>query len=484
MNTLEHTYETVIGLEVHVQLSTQSKAFCRDDAAFGAAPNTRVSPVSLGHPGTLPMPNRQHFAFAVRLGLALGSQIQLINTFDRKNYFYADLPKGYQITQDGRPICVGGALSVRLQGETKPIRIHHIHIEEDAGKSMHDQVPDASLIDLNRAGVPLLEIVTEPDLRSAEEVDAFMSAMRRLVRYLEISDGNMEQGSMRCDVNVSVRPEGSAKLGNRCEIKNLNSMRFARRAIAFETRRQIALVESGAPVVQQTLHFDPDTGATSPLRSKEEAHDYRYFPEPDIPPVVLRPEYVESIRAQLPPLPEKLYADFRNDYQLSDYDAAILVEEKSVAMYFLAFCAATPHFKAAANLIINRIMPWCEEQKCPITHFPVTMAVLADMLELVESNRLSHSTALQKLLPALMENPQQGALQMAESMNLMQVGDADFIGSLIEEILQAFPDKVAEYKKGKKGLQGFFLGELMRRSGGKADPKAATVILVQKLEKP
>lgn len=484
MNALKPSYETVIGLEVHVQLNTLSKAFCGDNAAFGAAPNTQISPVSLGHPGTLPMPNRQHIAFAVRLGLALGSHIQLINTFDRKNYFYADLPKGYQITQDSRPICVGGALSVRLQGETKSIRIHHIHMEEDAGKSMHDQAPDASLIDLNRAGVPLLEIVTEPDLRSAEEVDAFMSAMRRLVRYLEISDGNMEQGSMRCDVNVSVRPEGSAKLGNRCEIKNLNSMRFARRAIAFETHRQITLLESGVPIAQQTLHFDPDTGATSPLRSKEEAHDYRYFPEPDIPPVVLRPEYVESIRAQLPPLPEKLYSDFRSDYQLSDYDAAILVEEKSVAMYFLAFCAATPHFKAAANLIINRIMPWCEEQKCPITHFPVAVAVLAEMLELVESNRLSHSTALQKLLPALMENPQQGALQMAESMNLMQVGDADFIGSLIEEILQAFPDKVAEYRKGKKGLQGFFLGELMRRSGGKADPKAATAILIQKLEKP
>lgn len=484
MNALKPSYETVIGLEVHVQLNTLSKAFCGDDAAFGGAPNTRISPVSLGHPGTLPVPNKQQIAFAIRLGLALGSQIQRINTFDRKNYFYADLPKGYQITQDKHPICVGGKLPVRLQGETRYIRIHHIHMEEDAGKSMHDQLPDVSLIDLNRAGVPLLEIVTEPDLHSAEEVDAFMNAMRRLVRYLEISDGNMEQGSMRCDVNVSVRPKGATQLGNRCEIKNLNSMRFARRAIAYETSRQIELVESGAQVEQQTLHFDPETGTTSPLRSKEDAHDYRYFPEPDIPPVVLSSEYIASIQAQMPPLPDILYADFRSKFQLSDYDASILTEEKTVALFFDELCKFSPHFKAVANLVINKIMPWCEEQKCAIDEFPVPMKTLAEMMELVQGERLSHSAAFQKLWPAMLENPEQSALQLAESLNLMQVGDADFLEALIEEILQAYPDKAAAYRKGKKGLQGFFLGELMRRSGGKADPKAAAALLTQKLEKP
>jgi aspartyl-tRNA(Asn)/glutamyl-tRNA(Gln) amidotransferase subunit B len=483
MSALKTSYETVIGLEAHVQLNTLSKAFSGDAAAFGGAPNTQVSPISLGHPGTLPMPNKQHIAYAVRLGLALGSRIQHFSTFDRKNYFYADLPKGYQITQDKYPICIGGGLRIRLQDGPKVIRIHHIHMEEDAGKSMHDQLPGNSLIDLNRAGVPLLEIVTEPDLHSAEEVDAFMNAMRRLVRYLEISDGNMEQGSLRCDVNVSVRPEGSLKLGNRCEIKNLNSMRFARRAIAYETRRQIELVDAGALVEQQTLHFDAESGTTSPLRSKEEAQDYRYFPEPDIPPVVLSAEFIDSIRAKMPPLPDALHEACCSKFQLSDYDASMLTEEKSVALYFVEFCKISPHFKAAANLVINKIMPWCEENKCTVSAFPVPLSALAEMLDLVQCNRLSHSAAFQKLLPAMVENPTETPLQMAESMNLMQVADTDFLEALVSDIMQAYPDKVAEYRKGKKGLHGFFVSELMRRSGGKADPKASSIVLIQKLEK-
>ncbi|RME95530.1 MAG: Asp-tRNA(Asn)/Glu-tRNA(Gln) amidotransferase subunit GatB, partial [Bacteroidetes bacterium] len=285
-------YETIIGLEIHVQLSTRSKAFCGDEIRFGAEPNTLVSPISLGHPGTLPRLNFHHLEYAIRLGLALGSTINLRHSFDRKNYFYADLPKGYQITQDALPICVGGSLAVQVGGEEKHIRIHHIHMEEDAGKSMHDSADPYSYIDLNRAGTPLLEIVTEPDLRSAEEVDAMMSAMRQLVQYLDISDGNMQEGNMRCDVNVSIRPQGSTTLGNRCEIKNLNSMRYARKAIEYEVHRQIDLVENGQTVAQVTLNFDPNTGVTFPLRTKEDAHDYRYFPDPDIPPVVLTQEYV------------------------------------------------------------------------------------------------------------------------------------------------------------------------------------------------
>lgn len=482
MTKTTDTYETVIGLEVHVQLSTRSKAFCADDAAFGGEPNTRVSAISLGHPGTLPLLNREQVAYAVRLGLALGSRINRINTFDRKNYFYADLPKGYQITQDRLPICTGGALDIWVNNEPKSVRIHHIHMEEDAGKSMHDQLPDASLIDLNRAGVPLLEVVTEPDLRSPDEVDAFMSAMRRLVRYLEISDGNMEQGSMRCDVNVSVRRKGASAFGTRCEIKNLNSMRFARRAIEYEAQRQVALIESGGRVIQQTLNFDPDTGITAPLRSKEDAHDYRYFPEPDLPPVVLDESYIASIQAQLPPLPAALYRRFRSDYGLSDYDTALLTEEKPVALYFMELCRHTPHVKAVANLVINKILPWRDEARLPVEQFPVAPAGLAEMIEMIASGQLSNTAAYQRLLPAMMEAPERSPAEMARELNLLQSGDSDFLSRIVDEVLAAHPDKVAQYRKGKKGLQGFFMGEIMRLSKGKADPKAVTSLLTQKLD--
>lgn len=313
-------YEVVIGLETHVQLATHSKAFCGDDARFGGEPNTHISTISLGHPGTLPHLNKRQIEFAVRLGLALGCQINLRSTFDRKNYFYADLPKGYQITQDRLPICVGGSLRISTKDGDKEVQIHHIHMEEDAGKSIHDLDPNDSLIDLNRAGVPLLEIVTEPDLRSADEVDAYMTAMRQLVRYLEISDGNMEEGSLRCDCNVSIRRLGDTHLNARCEIKNMNSMRFARRAIEYEVSRQAQIMEAGGKIAQQTLNFDPETGTTSPLRSKEDAHDYRYFPEPDLPPVVILPEYLEAIKMQMPPLPWELLEQFKNEYGLTDYE--------------------------------------------------------------------------------------------------------------------------------------------------------------------
>ncbi|HRK83927.1 MAG TPA: Asp-tRNA(Asn)/Glu-tRNA(Gln) amidotransferase subunit GatB [Saprospiraceae bacterium] len=482
MTAATASYETVIGLEVHVQLATHSKAFCGDDASFGGGPNTHVGAISLGHPGTLPMLNRRQVEFAVRLGLALGSRINPRNAFDRKNYFYADLPKGYQITQDRQPVCIGGALEIRVGHQSKSVRIHHIHIEEDAGKSMHDQDAHNSLIDLNRAGVPLLEIVTEPDLRSGEEVDAFMTAMRRLVRYLEISDGNMEQGSMRCDVNVSVRPQGETRFGTRCEVKNLNSMKFARQAIDYETQRQVNLIESGGQVEQNTLHFDPATGITSPLRSKEDAHDYRYFPDPDLPPVVLDEAYIEGVRAQMPPLPQQLFEQFTQQYNLSEYDAALLTEEKPVALYFIELCRHTPHVKAAANLIINKIMPWRDEHKAGIEAYPVSQERLAGMLELVAGGQVSNTAAWQNLLPAMMEKPESGAPELAQMLGLLQTNDESFLSEIIDQALAANPNKVAEYRKGKKGLQGFFMGEIMRLSKGKADPKAATPLLLQKLD--
>jgi aspartyl-tRNA(Asn)/glutamyl-tRNA(Gln) amidotransferase subunit B len=475
-------YELVIGLEVHVQLSTDSKAFCADDTTFGGAPNSHVSAISLGHPGTLPRLNERQVAFAVRLGLALGSKISPVTTFDRKNYFYADLPKGYQITQDGQPICIGGTLPVQVDGKTKHIRIHHIHMEEDAGKSIHDQDPNHSLIDLNRAGVPLLEVVTEPDFRSAEEVDAFMTGMRQLVRYLEISDGNMEEGSMRCDCNVSVRPKGEEKLGERCEIKNLNSMRYARKAIAYEFKRQIDLIEAGGKVEQQTLNFDPETGVTAPLRSKEDAHDYRYFPEPDLPPVVLEDEQLQAWKAAMPALPWELFEQLQKGYGLSTYDARLLTEEKATALFYLALAKQTKNYKAAANLIINKVQPYCQEEGIHMEQFPVRPLALAAFIQLIDSGAVSNTMAYQRIFPELVAHPAEAPKAIAQRLNLIQSADSNFLEKLVDEAIAAFPDKVAAYRKGKKGLLGFFMGEVMRQSRGKAEPKATNKLLREKLE--
>ncbi|MCB0584248.1 MAG: Asp-tRNA(Asn)/Glu-tRNA(Gln) amidotransferase subunit GatB [Phaeodactylibacter sp.] len=474
-------YETVIGLEIHAQLSTRSKAFCGDDASFGGDPNTHISPISLGHPGTLPRLNEKQVEYAVRLGLALGSEISLFNAFDRKNYFYADLPKGYQITQDRAPICIGGSLKIRVGEEEKTIRIHHIHMEEDAGKSMHDSEEPYSLIDLNRAGVPLLEIVSEPDLRSAEEVDAYMSAMRQLLRYLDISDGNMEQGSMRCDCNVSVRLKGSETLGERCEIKNLNSMRYARRAINYEVKRQIGLIESGGRVEQQTLNFDPASGVTAPLRDKEDAHDYRYFPEPDLPPVVLAPEYVEKIKQSLPALPWELYHRFQQEYGLPEYDANLLTQEQPAALFFLALCQHTTNFKAASNLIINKITPYCNEKGIGIDAFPAGHPHLAAFIQLIDEGKVASAVAYQHIFPVMAAEPERSPLEIARSLNLIQTSDENLLEKLVDDALAGNPAEVERYRKGKKGLIGFFMGEVMKASKGKADPKVVGKLLREKL---
>ncbi len=475
-------WELIIGLEVHVQLNTRSKAFCGDATTFGAPPNTQTSPVSLGHPGTLPRLNEAQVRAAVKLGLALGSTIAVRTAFDRKNYFYTDLPKGYQITQDAVPICGGGVLPIKLGDQWKEVGIHHIHMEEDAGKSIHDQDPEHSLIDLNRTGVPLLEVVTEPELHSADEVDAFMSAMRQLVRYLGISDGNMEQGSLRCDVNISVRPKGSTTYGTRCEVKNLNSMRHARRAIAYEASRQIALLESGQPVGRYTLHFDAATGRTSPLRDKEAAHDYRYFPEPDLPPLALSASFIESVRAELPPLPKALYEWMRISCGLGDYEATLLSEQLDTALFFRALTQHTPHHHKAANLVINKVLPWCKAKGITLSDFPVPQTSLAELIELVVVGVISHTVAWQELFELLCEAPHQHPKDLAQAHDLVQQSDGDALKAIATEVLAAWPDKVVAYQKGKKGLIGFFMGQLMRRMRGKADPKRANQILRQLLE--
>ncbi len=475
-------YETVIGLEVHIQLATESKAFCTDPTSFGAAPNTQISPVSLGHPGTLPRMNKRQIEYAVKLGLALGCEINRENQFARKNYFYVDLPKGYQITQDDLPICVGGSLKIRLENSTKDIRIHRIHMEEDAGKSIHDQAPKHSLVDLNRAGVPLLEMVSEPDFRSSEEVYSYMSEVRKIVRYLGISDGNMEEGSLRCDVNVSVRKKGDTKLGTRCEVKNVNSLRYAKRAVEFEFKRQVDIIEAGGTITQSTLNFDPATGRTSPMREKENAHDYRYFTDPDLPPVILTDEFIEDVRASLPPLPEQLVQQFTKELGLPEYDALVLTEERSMAEFYLALIKHTKQYKTASNWVINIIKAYLNEEDISIEEFPLSPRTIAALMALVESKKVSFAAASQKLFPALTKQPQQEPEALAKSLNLMQDSDAGSIEHFVDQALAKFPDKVKAYKKGKKGVIGLFMGEVMKLSRGKANPQLANQLLRKKLE--
>lgn len=500
-------YETVIGLETHVQLATASKAFCADRNRFGTDPNRNISPISLGYPGTLPMLNKEQVHFAVKLGLALGCKITPRSTFDRKNYFYADLPKGYQTTQDESPICIGGSLPLRqmhshipkqsaadrmpgdhidLQANPAPataprsVAIHHIHMEEDAGKSIHAAGEAHTRVDLNRAGTPLLEIVTDPDLRSAEEVDAFMSGMRRLVRWLGVSDGNMQEGSLRCDVNVSVRPEGQAEFGTRCEIKNMNSMKFARQAVAYEVERQIGLLEAGESVRQQTRQFDPTTGTTSPLRDKEDAHDYRYFPDPDLPPVLLTQSYIEEIRRELGTLPWQAFEHLMQEYQLDPSDADLLTEERATYETFLLYADASPSVRDLAKLWLNRLGPWLTEQGLSPGELPLGPEQIATFQEIILAGDVASAAATSKLLPALLQFPGDPH-RRAEELGLIQNTDTDFLATLVDEIITAFPDKVAAYQGGKKGLIGFFMGEVMKRSKGSAGPKETRELLQKKL---
>ena len=472
-------YETVIGLEVHVQLNTQTKAFCADAAAYGGAPNTHISTISMAHPGTLPRVNEQAIKYAVRLGLALGCKITRDTRFDRKNYFYADLPKGFQTTQDSHPICVGGSLKI---GD-RNIRLHHIHMEEDAGKSIHDIDPKHSLIDLNRAGVPLLEVVTEPDLRSADEAAEFITQLRQIVRYLDICDGNMQEGSIRCDCNVSVRLKGETEYGTRCEIKNINSMRNAKRAIEYEARRQIKIIEKGGEIDQETRAFDAQAGHTDVvLRTKENAHDYRYFPEPDLLPVVLTEEYIDDIRVNMPLLPHQIHAELMEKYGLSDYDANVLLEEKENVVFYKKITNYTKNYKAAANWQTNIIQAYLNDNQLTISEFNLNPETIAELIQLVYDDKLSNAAAAQKVFPELVKQPNTPPLELAKKLNLIQDSDEGNIEAIVDAVIAKFPDKVKAYQKGKKGLIGMFMGEVMRASGGKVNPKVANRLLQEKLK--
>jgi aspartyl-tRNA(Asn)/glutamyl-tRNA(Gln) amidotransferase subunit B len=476
-------YEVIIGLEVHAQLLTQSKAFSSDAASFGASPNTQVSPITLGHPGTLPKYNKKALEYAVKMGLACHCNITEVNMFARKNYFYADLPKGYQISQFSTPLCTGGYIEIETPEGTKRIGLTRIHIEEDAGKSIHDIDPYYTLIDLNRAGVPLIEIVSEPDMRSSDEAYQYLTEIRKLVRYIGICDGNMEEGSLRCDANVSVRLRGDSKLGNKVEIKNMNSIRNVKRAIDFEVRRQIELLESGSVVMQDTRSFDAVSGATFSMRSKEMAHDYRYFPEPDLPPLVISEAMIHEIRSQMPPLPKELMQRFQHEYGLSEYDSRVLTADKETAEYFMRLVTATGNCKAAANWVMVNIRGYLNENAMEMKDFPLKPQTIAEIIMLIDTGKVSHSAASQKLFPALIAQPEKSAAQLADEIGLLQQSDIATISNYVNEALNKFPDKVIEYKKGKKGLLGLFMGEVMKLSKGTADPKVATRLLTEALEK-
>lgn len=483
MSDIFEKYQAVIGLEVHAQLLTKSKAYSSDSTEFGGMPNSNVSVITLGHPGTLPRVNKAVVDSGIKLGLACGCEIRERNEYARKNYFYADLPKGYQITQDTTPICNGGKIQIKLEnGETKDIRITRIHMEEDAGKSMHDVDPYDTLVDLNRAGVPLLEIVSEPDIRSAEEAYAYLAEVRKLLRYLEICDGNMEEGSMRCDANISVMLKGAEKFGNRVEVKNMNSLRNVQRAIRFEIERQIEEVEAGGTISQDTRSFDAVNGSTFVMRSKEQANDYRYFPEPDLQPVIVDKDWIESIRATMPALPNELYEKFTKEYGLNEYDAGVLTESKPIALYFNELTSHTKNYKAASNWVTGDIKSYLNEFAVHMEDFPVKPAAMAKLIALIDDGKVSHSASAQKLFPALCKNPAKEPLEIAKDLDLIQESDEGQLEEWVDAALAAFPDKVEEYRGGKKGVLGLFMGQVMKMSKGKADPKLANQLVRQKLE--
>ena len=462
-------WETVIGLEIHAQLATKSKIFSGASTAYGAQPNTQACAIDLGLPGVLPVINEQAIAMAVRFGLAVDASISARSVFARKNYFYPDLPKGYQISQYEAPIVALGKLDIEVDGVIKTIRITRAHLEEDAGKSLHEDFHGASGIDLNRAGTPLLEIVSEPDLRSAAEAAAYMREIHRLVRYLGICDGNMQEGSFRCDANVSVRPRGAEQFGTRAEIKNLNSFRFIERAIEFEVARQIELIENGGRVVQETRLYDPDRDETRPLRSKEDAHDYRYFPDPDLLPVEITPAYIEAIRATLPELPREKIARFLTTHQLSREDATVLANDADVAAYFEHAIAAHPHIaKQIANWIMGELFAALHRDNLVIEACPITPMQIGQLVMRIVDGTLSGK--LGKQVFQTMWSSRRDADEIIETEGLRQVSDTHLIEVAVREILESNSDQVAQLRAGKDKVLGFLVGQVMKKTGGRANP--------------
>ena len=476
MNT---EFESVIGLEVHAQLLTSTKIFCGCSTKFGNPPNSNVCPICLGHPGTLPVLNKKVVEFAVMLGLATNCSINERSIIARKNYFYPDLPKGYQISQFEEPICENGFIEIELEDKSKKkIRIKRIHMEEDAGKLIHDQGDD-TLVDLNRCGTPLLEIVTEPDISNAKEAYSYLSSLKQILTYLEICDGNMEEGSLRCDANISIRPKGTIELGTRTEVKNMNSFRNVERAIDFEIERQIELVEEGGEVIQQTLLWNADLNVAFPMRGKEESHDYRYFPDPDLVPVVVDEIWKSELEKRLPELPQKRKVRFVTEYGIPEYDSEVLTSEKEIADYFEETVKTTKNYKSASNWIMVDVLKVIKDEKISITDFKLSPENLGKLINLINSNIISGKIA-KEVFPEILKSNVDPEIIVKEK-GLIQISDTSEIEKAIDEIISQNEKQVEEYKSGKDKVFGFFVGQVMRATKGKANPQIVNDLLKQKL---
>lgn len=474
-------FEAVIGLEVHAQLTTQSKAFCSSSAEFGKGVNELCDPVTLGLPGALPVPNRRMVDFAIMLGLATHCEIKSYNRYARKHYFYPDLPKGYQISQYEEPICERGHVTVRMANGVRTIGITRIHMEEDAGKNIHDSRSNSSLVDLNRAGVPLLEIVSQPDIRTPEEASSYLKVLRQLLRYLEICDGNMEEGSMRCDANVSVRPVGETKFGTRAEVKNINSFKFVEKALEYEIARQISVIKSGAKVVQETRVFDSTTNTTHPLRSKEESADYRYFPDPDLPPLEIKDNWIEEVRSKMPILPEQAREKLINSYGLSDYDAGILTSERKFMDYFMVAFDVCGNPKGACNWISSELFGFLNKEGLTLEQSKVSAKDLGALVKLIDTEVISGKMA--KTVFEDMCKTGSSPNLIVEEKGLKQITNPEEIRSIANKAIDGAGSQLAEYLGGNERLFGFFVGQAMKLSGGNLNPKVANQVIKEELDK-
>jgi len=477
---MDKKFEAVIGLEVHAQLLTNTKIFCGCSTKFGNEPNSNVCPICLGHPGVLPVLNKKVVEFAALMGVATNSIINRNSIFARKNYFYPDLPKGYQISQFEKPICEFGSVEIeKKDGQKKIIGITRIHMEEDAGKSIHDR-GDTTSIDVNRCGVPLLEIVSEPDMRTSEEAYLYLSKIKQLVQYLEICDGNMEEGSLRCDANISVRPLGQKEFGTKVEIKNMNSFRNVERAINFEINRQIELIEDGGKIIQETLLWDADANEAHPMRSKEEAHDYRYFPDPDLVPIEINADWFNSIKTGVPELPDAKRERFISKLSLPVYDAEVLTQTKELANYFEQVVSVTNEAKTASNWVMVEVLKVLNEQKVDVKNFPVTPQNLGGLIQLIQKGTISGKIA--KEVFAEMITSAKTAEAIVEEKNLVQISDTSEIEKIIQDIFNANENQVNEFLEGKEKVFGFFVGQTMKATKGKANPQVVNELLMKKFE--
>ncbi len=474
-------YETVIGLETHVQLATKSKIFCGSAASFGGAPNQYTDPVTLGLPGCLPVTNHSAVEFAIMVGLAMNCEIRRFSRFARKHYFYPDLPKGYQISQFEEPICERGRLDVYLDDSLRTIGIKRVHMEEDAGKNIHDTRTSSSLIDLNRAGVPLLEIVSEPDIRSPAEASAYLRTLRQLVRYLGISDGNMEAGSLRCDANISLRPVGAVTFGTRTEIKNINSFKFVERALEYEIARQQSLLKGGKTVMQETMLFDSTTGTTRSMRTKEESSDYRYFPDPDLPPMVVEEAWIRDIQSRMPELPSARLKKFVDNYGLSRYDAQVLTGEREHADYFEGVFRACANAKAACNWVTSELFGFLNKASLDISASPVSAANLGELIKLIDEEVISGKMA--KTVFEEMCATGRPAKIIVEEKGLQQLTDEKAISAIVTETFDKNPTQLVEFLGGNARLHGFFVGQVMKATGGNANPKKVNELITAEAER-